>query len=295
MPFPIPRPIISGRLFSPLFFSVLVFLTTGMMISGCSIKSDMMKSLSDTIVNNDDLSLVEAGAPAYLLMIDSLIRQEPASQKMLSTAAQLYSAYAELFATDDQQSRKMANKALDYADRALCISNKKACGLKAKPHGEFLSLVATMDRRDLPLLFDLGRAWAGWIMAHQDNFNALADISRIETLMLKVIGLEETYQDGAAYLYLGSLAMLLPPALGGQPDQGRAYFEKAIELAEGKNLMARVMFAQRYARMMFDRELHDRLLTQVIQADPAVPGYTLINTHAQKLARQLLDEADNYF
>ncbi len=295
MRFPIPRPLISGRFFSSLFLSLLVFLTTGMMISGCSIKSDMMKNLSDTIVNNDDLSLVEAGAPAYLLMIDSLIRQEPDSQKMLSTAAQLYSAYAELFAADTQQSRKMANKALDYADRALCISNKKGCGLKTKPHGEFLSLVAALDRRELPRLFDLGRAWAGWIMAHPDNFNALADIPRIETLMLQVIGLEETYQDGAAYLYLGSLAMLLPPALGGRPDQGRAYFEKAIDLSQGKNLMARVMFAQRYARMMFDRELHDRLLTEVIQADPAVAGYTLINTHAQKLARQLLDESDNYF
>jgi len=274
---------------------ILGILASGMMTSGCSIKSDMMKSLSDTIVNNNDLSRVQAGAPAYLLMIDSLILQEPDSKKMLSTAAQLYTAYADLFVTDPQQSRKLADKALAYADKAMCLSNKRACGLKTRPYDEFKALIAAMDRRDLPQLFDLGSAWAGWIMAHQEDFNALADISRIETMMLKVTRLEETYKDGAAFLYLGTLATLLPPALGGQPDQGRAYFEKAIELAEGKNLMAKVMFAQRYAKMMFDRELHDRLLTQVIDSDPVIPGYTLINTYAQKQARQLLDEADSYF
>ncbi len=35
--------------------------------------SDIMSHLSKSILNNDDLSLVEQGAPAYLLMIDSLI------------------------------------------------------------------------------------------------------------------------------------------------------------------------------------------------------------------------------
>ncbi len=59
--------------------------------------------------------------------------------------------------------------------------------------------------------------------------------------------------------------------------------------------MAKVVYAKLYAKMLFDRPLHDRLLTEVVETDPAIAGYTLINTYAQKQARQLLDEADEYF
>ncbi|WDP84101.1 MAG: hypothetical protein HUN05_02100 [Desulfobacter sp.] len=98
---------------------------------------------------------------------------------------------------------------------------------------------------------------ASWIMANKDDFNALAEISRIEAIMAHVIRVDETFRDGAAYLYLGTLSTFLPPALGGKPDQGKIYFEKAIDLSKGKNLMTKVVYAKLYAKMMFDRPLHD--------------------------------------
>jgi len=59
--------------------------------------------------------------------------------------------------------------------------------------------------------------------------------------------------------------------------------------------MVKVTFARQYARLIFDRKIHDRLLHEVLQADPNFPGYTLINTLARKEAQELLDSADNYF
>ena len=292
MMLPIPRPLFTGRFFSSFFILGFVGL---MLCSGCSVKSDMMIHLSDTIVNNDDLSLVEAGAPAYLLMIDSLISEDPSSKEMLSTAAQLYTAYADVFVTDAHRSRKMVNKAFHYADQAMCIANKDACGLKDKPFEKFDTIITGMDKADLPYLFTLGASWASWIMANTNDFNALADISRIEAIMGKVVLLDESYKEGAAFLYLGTLATFLPPALGGRPKEGKRYFERAIELSQGKNLMVKVMFAKLYARMIFDRGLHDRLLTEVVGTNPVVLGYTLVNTYAQKQARQLLEDADDYF
>jgi hypothetical protein len=289
---PIPGPLSNGRFFSSFFIIGFVGI---LLCSGCSVKSNMMAHLSETIVNNDDLTLVEAGAPAYLLMIDSLISEDPNSKEMLSTAAQLYTAYADVFVTDAQRSRKMSAKALSYANQAICISRKTACGLKDKPFAEFQSIVDSMNANDLPYLFALGNAWAGWIMANKNDFNALADISRIEAIMLKITQVDKSYKDGAAFLYLGTLATFLPPALGGKPEQGKRYFERAIELSQGKNLMVKVIFAKLYARMIFDRKLHDRLLTEVKDTNPVVPGYTLVNTYAQKQARQLLKDADDYF
>jgi hypothetical protein len=88
---------------------------------------------------------------------------------------------------------------------------------------------------------------------------------------------------------------LLPPSLGGRPEIGRAHFEKAIEISEGRYLMTKVMFADQYARLLFDRELHDKLLGEVMDSDPAEPGLTLINTVAQRRAQELLETADAYF
>ena len=60
-------------------------------------------------------------------------------------------------------------------------------------------------------------------------------------------------------------------------DAARAIgaFERAVALSEGRNLLARVLFAEHYARLVFDRELHDEQLRQVLDAEPDVPDLTL--------------------
>jgi hypothetical protein len=56
-----------------------------------------------------------------------------------------------------------------------------------------------------------------------------------------------------------------------------------------------VDFAKYYARTLYDRELHDQLLNEVLAADPVQDGYTLFNTLAQTEAKALLESADDYF
>ena len=107
--------------------------------------------------------------------------------------------------------------------------------------------------------------------------------------------LDECYHDGAAHLYLGVLATFLPPALGGKPDVGRRHFERALDISNNKNLMVQVLYARHYARLMFDRKLHDRLLNEVLKAQPDIPGYALSNALAQQKARELLNSAEDYF
>ena len=68
-----------------------------------------------------------------------------------------------------------------------------------------------------------------------------------------------------------------------------------VALSEGRNLLARVLFAEHYGRLVFDRELHDAQLRKVLDAEPDLPDLTLQNTYAKKQARQLLDGADDYF
>jgi hypothetical protein len=134
-----------------------------------------------------------------------------------------------------------------------------------------------------------------WLQAHSDDFQALADLPKVELLFARIIELDETYERGSTHIYLGVLQTLLPPALGGQPESARGHFERAIELSEGRDLSAKVEFARSYARALYERELHDQLLTEVLEADPHEPGLTLFNTLAQRDARELMDTADEYF
>ena len=95
--------------------------------------------------------------------------------------------------------------------------------------------------------------------------------------------------------YLAVLATIRPPALGGRFEEGRAAFERAIELTAGRSLGVKVDYARYYARTLYDRELHDRLLRDVLAADPVSPGRTLFNVLAQREAEALLASADDYF
>ena len=48
-------------------------------------------------------------------------------------------------------------------------------------------------------------------------------------------------------------------------------------------------------RLLYDRELHDRLLEEVLDAPAEQPGLTLFNNLAKADARDLLSTADEYF
>lgn len=269
-------------------------------ISGCShivssATGNMAGGISHAILDNDDLETVEDGMPAYLLMIDGFVRSNPEDAALLRTAATLNTAYVGLFVQDNVRSRRLTEKALDYGFRAVCTRRPEMCSARNLRFKAFAGAVEKTDIKDVPALYSLGAAWVGWIQARRYDLNAVAQLSRVEAVMQRVVELDESYDGGGAYIYLGGLATLLPPALGGKPEVGRRHFERAIELSEGKNLMVFVVYADRYARLVFDRELHDRLLQQVIETDPHIPGYTLMNTVARKRARELLESADDYF
>jgi len=288
------------RIFCNRIFRHFFMLFCAVLPAGCSMlmspaTARLTDNLSQAILNNNDPATVEAGAPAYLLMTDSLLNSDADNESLLRAAATLYAVYADVFVRDKNRARIMTDKSLKYALHALCVHSSGACSLREENFQTFEQRIARMNAEDVPFLYTLGSAWAGWIQAHRDDWNAVAEISRVETIMRQVTKLNETYQDGSAYLYLGALATFLPPALGGKPDEGRKYFDRAVELSGNKNLMAKVVYARQYARLVFDRPLHDRLLQEVMKADPDVPGYVLSNTLAQQQAKELSDSAEDYF
>jgi hypothetical protein len=277
--------------------SVLLMLSA---LAGCasfatSATSRFADNLSATIVNQDDPETVEAGMPAYLLLVDSLIEGDPRNESLLLSGSKLYGAYASAFIKDAERTKRFARTARDYSDRALCVHSTQLCNLLERPYDDFAAVIGSLKVGDVPLLYASGAAWAGWIQANSSDWNAIASLAKVKAMMARVVELDETYDHGEAHLYLGVIATLLPAALGGRPEEGRIHFERAIELSQGHDLMAKVEYARRYARITYDRPLHDRLLREVLDADVAAPGLTLSNVLAKRQARELLASADSYF
>ena len=269
-------------------------------ISGCAslISSQvggLANSLSAAIYNNNDVESVGQAIPTFLVLIDSLIKTSPDSETMLRAGAQLNDAYAAGFVSDAERKKKLTDKSLAYAKAALCANDDDFCDLAELPHQEFLKQLATSDEDNIDYIYTLSVSWLSWIQAHSDDWLAITGLAKVEALLNRVVELDDSYENGSAYLYLGGIATLLPSALGGKPDEGRMHFDKAIEYSSGNNLMVKVVYAQMYARLVFDQVLHDKLLNEVLANDPDVKNFVLMNTLAQREAKKLLASSDDYF
>ena len=272
----------------------------GLVLGGCAsligkVTDGIASDLSDAILNSNDPAVVRDGAPAYLIMLDAFTRQDAGSAGMLRAAASLNSAYATAFVSDPARRAAFAEKALRLAQRAACLDAGWLCDVRKMPFAELEQRAAAMTVANVPAAYALTTAWAGWIQAHADDWNAVADLARVKPLMARVLALNESYDNGGPRLYMGVFETLLPEALGGKPELGRTHFERAIEITGGKHLLVKVFYAESYARLVFDRSLHDRLLGEVLAADADHEGLTLMNMIAKEQARELLESADEYF
>lgn len=269
-------------------------------LSGCSFlvssaSEEFAANLKSVILNHNDPATVAAGIPAYLLMQEALIKQQPENQTLLIATASLYRSYANLIEPDEARLKALNTQAFALSTRAVCMQNSDFCQLQQRPFAEFDALIKASDADDLASLYNLGASWAAWVQVNKSDWNAVAQLAQVKALMRQVIKLEDGYQQGAPHVYLAILASLLPPAMGGEPDVAKQHFERAIELSKGKNLMVKVLYAKHYARLLFERELHDELLQNVMQSKVDQNDLTLINIAAQQQAQQLLNSADDYF
>lgn len=280
--------------------SALLALFAVVGLGGCaSVANRAGQALADNltagILNQDDIGVARDGIPAWLLLLDGFIQGDPHNLGLLRAGARLYGAYAGGFVDDAQRAQRLSARAFDYARRATCLGLPALCRDLDTPFEPFQAALARTSRRDVPVLATLATAWAGRVQSTSGDWNAIADIPKVQALFERVVALEPSYANGEPYMYLGVLATLRPASLGGQPEQGKADFEKALALSGGKNQMVRVLYARYYARLVFDQELHDRLLNEALAADPHAPGLTLINVLAQQQARQLLESGKDYF
>lgn len=268
-------------------------------LNGCA--GVMNNSLiTPTIANlqlQTDVDLVCEGTASFLLMIDSMVVSHPDDEEMLLNATQAYTGYA------------AALDSCGRPERAAIVSRKaKAYGMSLLWNGRDIHSICTMcladlqqelaelDSNDAERLFWAASGWATWIRYQNGSPESLAQLVRVEQLMLRLLELDESYYHGGAHLFLGVYYGAKPPMLGGKPKLSRSHFERALAISNRQYLPALVFYAETYARMTFDRELFTALLQEVLDFPlDSQPAITLANQVAKRNADRLLEQVDQFF
>lgn len=263
--------------------------------------SDQMAAqLGEAVTNSNDPATVRDGLPAYLLLMDGLVAgQTPGDKRnasLLFAAAELNGAYAGNFTGEDRErARRLAAKAMDFARRGTCEQDRVLCEAIDGDVAGFEAAVAQAPAAHVGGLYALAAAWVGYVQANSEDWSAIADLPKIQALLDRVVAIEPAHAGGTPRVYLGVLHCLRPESVGGNPGLGRRHFEAAIALSKGRNLFAQTLMAEYYARLTFDQGLHDRLLAEVLDADPTEPGFTLMNVLAQQRAAALVESGKDFF
>ena len=261
-----------------------------------NITDNLARNLSDAVLNQEDPKIVRDGAPAYLLLLDSLVAGNPENPVILSSASDLYTSYSAIFVNDANRSKILSERALKYSKKALCISYEDSCNWDDYSFDDFNLSLDDFDVKYSDLLLTYSTSYLVYIRSHSNDWNAIARLPYIESALEYYVEKNpETENIDSVYTYLGILSTLLPPALGGDYEKGKRYFENAIEFSGDQNLSAKVEYALSYARPLYDRELHDKLLLEVISSNPVKKNYTLLNVIAKEQASSMLEDADEYF
>ncbi len=291
---------IAGRGVLPDMKKILLISVLSLLSSGCTIlvsnaASSFSENLSAAVLNQDDPELVRDGLPTLLLTMDSMIEGSPDSPQLLAAGASLYASYGAIFATDEDRSLKLTARARRYGLRAMCETYEPSCAWPGMTYDEFVATLDGIDQKQADILFSYGLASLSYLRARSSDWDTVAEFPLIQALFDHYLNISGDEVNSSVYTYMGIMHTLRPPSLGGEPELAREFFEKAIAESGGHDLSAKVAYAEGYAKLLYERELHDRLLNEVLEADPNQKGFVLTNVMAQKEAVILLAEADDYF
>jgi tetratricopeptide (TPR) repeat protein len=256
----------------------------------------LVQDVAKAAYKQSDLRIIRQGMPAYLMLMDGMVEAWPDNEQLLIAAAQAYSSFASVFGSDQDKEylKLISTKARAYALRALVQRGFK--DPIQSSFDDFEEAVQASGKKDVPYIFWSATCWAGWIMMNLDSMEAMAELPRVELMMRRALELDEGFYYGGPHLFMGMWFAARPAIAGGDLEKAKRHFLRALDLGEGKFLMAYVYYADNYARRALDKDLFVTTLQKVLET-PAdcSPELTLLNTVAQQKAKELLGRVDELF
>lgn len=195
---------------------------------------------------------------------------------------------------DQQRAARIAayEKGSRYGERALATNPAYAHLVSSGAHGDDALVACTAD--DVPALHWYYANLARWVN-EQGIQKAMLERERILKLATRVNELDPGYFHGAGPRLLATYHAKAPGMAGGDLEQAKAEFERSIAMAPDY-FATKVLMAELYATKKRDKALFERLLSEVVNADPGVlPDVVPEQKLEQENARVLLRRAGDLF
>lgn len=303
--------------------ALLAMLALAITSSGCDMAKIAVGTTSKALVRAQpamkqeaDYVLASRAIPGAIKTVEGFHMVDPENERLTGILAEGYCQYATGFIEDEWELAVIAGDteaAELHSDRAV-KSFLRCMGygleLLGGPWKERIlgdlegvkTLLPGVDEDSRDALMWTAIGLAGAINQSKDDPAMLAHISKAKAMLERVVAIDDAKgkSDKALrampHLALGMLHSSIPPALGGQPEVGRKHFERAVELTDGKFLLAKVYFARRYAVITQNRDLFQNTLVEVLRTDPAIwPDQRLANEIAHRRAHRYLNQEKEWF
>jgi hypothetical protein len=148
-----------------------------------------------------------------------------------------------------------------------------------------------------------GAALGALINHNLTRIEMIAHLPTVQQIMERVVELDAKHGAPAnkahaamPHIALGMIHSGRAPSMGGDPAKAKASFETALQITDGKFLMARTLMAYRVGKQTNDRKFFRAEITKVLETAPSVwPEQRLANEIAHRKARRYVSHEKEIF
>jgi predicted anti-sigma-YlaC factor YlaD len=270
--------------------------------------AESLAASGDVFASDDDPELVRDALPFALKTMESLLAETPRHRGLLLATCRSFTQYsfafveadADLIEVEDyrraailrQRAIRLYLRARDYGLRGLELD---APGITQQLTLEPEVAAGRLDADSLELMFWTGAAWGAATSLGKDRPELLADTDAVRAMLARALDLDESLDRGSLHEVMIAIDSL-PEAMGGSMERARRHFQRALELSGGRRAGTYVTMAKNVSVAEQNRPEFEALLHKALAIDPdAEPELRLANLINQRLARALLEQADELF
>ena len=294
---------------------VLGVLCVALVLPGCSMKQMAIKTVANALsegtssfATDDDPELIRDALPFGLKTLEGLLVQLPTHRPLLRSVTAGFTSYSAAFIQPEirgledidldlaraqkLRARRMFLRARDYGLRALELPYP---GLRQRLLVDPKVALAKTKKADVPDLYWTAAAWGSAISLGKDQMDLVADVPIVEAMIHRALELDEPWEAGSLTEFMIAFESR-GDAQGGSQDRARMYFNRTMELAQGKRISPLVSLAEHVSVTNQNRPEFEQLLGEALAFDcDKHPETRLVNLLAQKRARQLTALAGSLF
>lgn len=302
---------------------VLIALLCMGLLQGCSLRKVMVDQFVGvvekglpTLEQNDDLQLLSQALPSHLILLESLLANDPHNPELLILLSRLYGAYAFAVLETEWEARRFGYPTVIGSQESaesleLRISSYFAKGKNyalaaletGQPHilrqlhniKEAPAALRSLDRRQAPALFWYGFNLGGYVQHNMDDLQVVAQAHLVEKAMNRVITLDPGYYHANAHLILLVYYASRSPMLGGNLQLAAAHHARHKKLIPQTVPLREMYWARYYMVQQQQQDECVKLLGDVVRSADDKKSLGLLDRVAVIRARIYLSAVDRLF